>query len=202
VNKGLEIIEAHLLFGIEFDRIEVVVHPQSVVHSMVEFSDGSTLAQASPPDMRIPIALALGWPDRVPGAAPAVDWTQSHIWSFEPLDEDAFPAVSLARTAGIAGGTVPAVYNAANEECVAAFLAGGTAFTGIVDTVAQVMSEYDGTDRVVTSVDDVLAADAWARARARELTGRAASGTIDGAETAPHDAYGAKGARSEGRNAR
>jgi 1-deoxy-D-xylulose-5-phosphate reductoisomerase len=202
VNKGLEIIEAHLLFGIGFDRIEVVVHPQSVVHSMVEFSDGSTLAQASPPDMRIPIALALGWPDRVPAAAPAVDWTQSHTWSFEPLDENAFPAVSLARTAGIAGGTVPAVYNAANEECVAAFLAGGIAFTGIVDTVARVMSEYGGADRAVTSVGDVLAADAWARARARELTGRAASGANDGAGSAPHDAYGAKGARSEGRNAR
>jgi 1-deoxy-D-xylulose-5-phosphate reductoisomerase len=202
VNKGLEIIEAHLLFGIEFDRIEVVVHPQSVVHSMVEFSDGSTLAQASPPDMRIPIALALGWPNRVPGAAPPVDWTRSHTWSFEPLDEDAFPAVSLARAAGIAGGTVPAVYNAANEECVAAFLAGGIAFTGIVDTVARVMSEYDGADRVVTSVGDVLAADAWARARARELTGRAADGTKDGVASTPHDAYGARGARSEGRNGR
>ena len=107
VNKGLEIIEAHLLFGIGFDRIEVVVHPQSVVHSMVEFTDGSTLAQASPPDMRIPIALALAWPDRVPGAAPAIDWSQAHNWTFEPLDTEAFPAVSLARAAGIAGGTVP-----------------------------------------------------------------------------------------------
>ena len=91
VNKGLEIIEAHLLFGIGFDRIEVVVHPQSVVHSMVEFTDGSTLAQASPPDMRIPIALALGWPDRVPGAAPAIDWSQAHNWSFEPLDDGRVP---------------------------------------------------------------------------------------------------------------
>ncbi len=165
VNKGLEIIEAHLLFGVGFDRIEVVVHPQSVVHSMVEFTDGSTLAQASPPDMRIPNALA-----------PAIDWTQAHTWSFEPLDERAFPAVSLARAAGIAGGTGPAVYNAANEECVAAFLAGQIAFTGIVDTVAQVMSEYDGAGREVTSVDEVLAADAWARARARELSGAGATG--------------------------
>ena len=103
VNKGLELIEAHLLFGIGFDRIDVVVHRQSVVHSMVEFTDGSTLAQASPPDMRIPIALALGWPDRVPDAAPAVDWTAAHTWTFEPLDEDAFPAVPLARQAGAAG---------------------------------------------------------------------------------------------------
>lgn len=171
VNKGLEIIEAHLLFGIAFDRIEVVVHPQSVVHSMVEFTDGSTLAQASPPDMRIPIALALGWPDRVPQAAPAIDWSQAHTWSFEPLDEEAFPAVALARAAGMAAGTAPAVYNAANEECVAAFLSGQIAFTGIVDTVAQVMSEYDATGREVTSVEEVLAADAWARVRAREMTG-------------------------------
>jgi 1-deoxy-D-xylulose-5-phosphate reductoisomerase len=171
VNKGLEIIEAHLLFGIGFDRIDVVVHPQSLVHSMVEFTDGSTLAQASPPDMRIPIAFALGWPDRVPGAAPAIDWSQAHTWSFEPLDTEAFPAVSLARAAGIAGGTVPAVYNAANEECVAAFLAREIAFTGIVDTVARVMSECDRTRQEVTAIDEVLAADAWARARARELTG-------------------------------
>ena len=184
VNKGLEVIEAHLLFGIGFDRIEVVVHPQSVVHSMVEFTDGSTLAQASPPDMRIPIALALGWPERVPDAAPAVDWSQAHTWTFEPLDEEAFPAVTLARAAGAAGGTAPATYNAANEECVAAFLAGRIAFSGIVDTIARVMSECepefrrsggsgDGGHRAAGSVDEVLAADARARARARELTGMA-----------------------------
>src|SRR5690348_4971281 len=123
VNKGLEVIEAHLLFGLGFDKIKVVVHPQSVIHSMVEFTDGSTIAQASPPDMRIPIALALGWPDRVPGAAPAIDWTSAHTWTFEPLDESAFPAVAIARQAGQAGGTAPAAYNAANEVCVAAFLA-------------------------------------------------------------------------------
>jgi 1-deoxy-D-xylulose-5-phosphate reductoisomerase len=114
VNKGMELIEAHLLFGIGFDRIDVVVHRQSVIHSMVEFTDGSTIAQASPPDMRIPIALSLGWPGRVAGAAPAIDWTASHEWTFEPLDEDAFPAVALARQAGLAGGAAPAVYNAAN----------------------------------------------------------------------------------------
>ena len=171
VNKGMELIEAHLLFGIGFDRIEVVVHRQSVVHSMVEFTDGSTIAQASPPDMRIAIALALGWPGRVAGAAPAIDWTARHAWTFEPLDEDAFPAVELARRAGLAGGAAPAVYNAANEECVGAFLAGHIPFTGIVDTVARVVSEHDGSGRDIAAISDVLAADRWARERARELTG-------------------------------
>ncbi len=128
VNKGLEVIEAHLLFGIPFDRIEVVVHPTSVVHSMVEFHDGSTLAQASPPSMLIPISLGLGWPDRVPDAAPPVDWTVPTAWEFFPLDEEAFPAVALAREAGERGGTAPAVYNAANEVCVEAFLAGRLRF--------------------------------------------------------------------------
>ncbi len=172
VNKGLELIEAHLLFGIGFDRIDVVVHRQSVIHSMVEFTDGSTLAQASPPDMRIPIALALGWPDRVPDAAAAVDWTTAHTWTFEPLDEDAFPAVPLARQAGAAGGTVPAVYNAANEVCVAAFLGGQIPFAGIVDTVAQVVSEHHDSAGDAVQLADVLAADGWARDRARELTGK------------------------------
>ena len=172
VNKGLEIIEAHLLFGIAFDQIEVVVHRQSVVHSMVEFTDGSTIAQASPPDMRIPIALALGWPERVPGAAAAVDWTQAHTWTFEPLDEEAFPAVPLARHAGAAGGTMPAVYNAANEVCVDAFLTGQIPFAGIVDEVAQVVSEHHGSAGAAVELADVLAADAWARNRARELTGK------------------------------
>ncbi|HEX4062414.1 MAG TPA: 1-deoxy-D-xylulose-5-phosphate reductoisomerase [Streptosporangiaceae bacterium] len=176
VNKGLELIEANLLFGVPFDRIEAVVHPQSVVHSMVEFTDGSTLAQASPPDMRIPIALALAWPGRVPGAASAVDWTQAHTWTFEPLDEEAFPAVPLARQVGRAGGTSPAVYNAANEQCVAAFLAGAISFTGIVDTVMRVISEHDGAGSRAVSLEDVLEADRWARARARELTAGATAG--------------------------
>jgi 1-deoxy-D-xylulose 5-phosphate reductoisomerase len=171
VNKGLELIEAHLLFGLGFDRIDVVVHRQSVVHSMVEFTDGSTIAQASPPDMRLPIALALGWPDRVPDAAKAVDWSAAHTWTFEPLDEGAFPAVPLARAAGAAGGTAPAVYNAANEECVGAFLAGRIPFAGIVDTVAQVVSEHHDPAGETVELADVLAADSWARCRARELTG-------------------------------
>jgi 1-deoxy-D-xylulose-5-phosphate reductoisomerase len=173
VNKGMELIEAHLLFGIGFDRIEVVVHRQSVVHSMVEFTDGATVIMASPPDMRIPIALGLGWPERVPGAAAPVDWSQAHTWTFEPLDAAAFPAVTLAREAGQAGGTVPAVYNAANEESVAAFMAGRIPFTGIVDTVAQVVSEHDGGSATVTEVAEILAADHWARTRAGELTGTA-----------------------------
>jgi len=179
VNKGLEVIEAHLLFGIPFDRIDVVVHRQSVVHSMVEFADGSTIAQASPPDMRIPIALALGWPDRVPGAAPAVDWTTAHAWTFEPLDDLAFPAVGLARQAGAAGGTVPAVYNAANEVCVAAFMAGRIPFAGIVDTVAQVVSEHQDPAGEAVELADILAADGWARRRASELAG---AGLLAGAE--------------------
>ncbi len=169
INKGLELIEAHLLFGIGFDRIDVVVHRQSVIHSMVEFADGSTIAQASPPDMRIPIALALGWPDRVAGAAPAIDWTSAHTWTFEPLDEEAFPAVRIAREAGQAGGTAPAAYNAANEVCVAAFLAGGISFARIVGIVAQVVSEHDGQTGDAVSLDDIRAVDTWARERAREL---------------------------------
>jgi len=175
VNKGLEVIEAHLLFDIPYDRIDVVVHPQSLVHSMVEFVDGSTLAQVSPPDMRLPIALGLSWPDRVAGAAPGCDWTTSSTWTFEPLDGAAFPAVALARRAGAAGGTAPAVYNAANEECVAAFLAGRLAFLGIVDTLARVVEEHLATSNGNPgTVEDVLTAETWARARARELTGDAA----------------------------
>jgi len=171
VNKGLEVIEAHMLFDVPYDRIDVVVHPQSVVHSMVEFTDGSTLAQASPPDMRIPIALGLGWPDRVPGAAPACDWTRAATWEFLPLDDDAFPAVRLAREAGRRGGTAPAVYNAANEECVEAFLAGRLPFLGIVDTVEVVLAEHleDGLSGNIQGVDDVLSAEEWARQRAREV---------------------------------
>jgi 1-deoxy-D-xylulose-5-phosphate reductoisomerase len=170
VNKGLEVIEAHLLFGIPFDRIEVVVHPTSVVHSMVEFVDGATLAQASPPTMLIPIALGLAWPDRVPGSAPAVDWTRPETWEFFPLDDDAFPAVALARTAGELGGTAPAVYNAANEACVDAFRSGRLAFNGIVPTVQDVLSRHDVRSATTTmSVEDVLAADAWARVTARQL---------------------------------
>jgi len=162
------VIEAHELFDVAYDRIEVMVHPTSVIHSMVEFVDGSTIAQASPPDMRLPIALALGWPDRVPDAAAAVDWTSAHTWEFFPLDDEAFPAVALAKAAGAAGRCRPAIYNAANEECVAAFVAGRLAFLGIVDTVERVLGEAPDFAEPGT-VEEVLAAESWARARAREL---------------------------------
>jgi 1-deoxy-D-xylulose-5-phosphate reductoisomerase len=168
VNKGLEVIEAHLLFGLPFDRIEVVVHPQSVVHSMVEFVDGSTIAQCSPPDMRLPIALALGWPDRVPEAAPACDWTTAGTWEFLPLDHEAFPAVGLARRVGAAGSTYPAVFNAANEECVHAFWRGRLRFTEIVDTVARVVDDHEPSSGPLT-LSGVLDAERWARSRARAI---------------------------------
>ena len=169
VNKGLELIETHLLFGIPYDRIDVVVHPQSVIHSMVTFTDGSTIAQASPPDMRLPIALALGWPDRVADAAPACDFARPTTWTFEPVDTETFPAIELAKEAGIAGGCVPAVFNAANEEAVAAFLERRISFREIVDTVAAVLGEAQGWQTDPTTVEDVLAAEDWARSRAREL---------------------------------
>ena len=175
VNKGLEVIEAHELFGVPYDGIEVMVHPQSVLHSMVEFVDGATVAQASPPDMRLPIALALAWPDRVPGAAPGVDWTQAHSWELRPLDDEAFPAVRLAKQAGSFGRCRPAVYNAANEECVAAFVSGRLPFLGIVDTLEAVLAAAPDFDEPGT-VEDVLAAEAWARAQARRMIATAAEG--------------------------
>jgi len=180
VNKGLEVIEAHLLFDIPFDRIEVVVHPQSVVHSMVEFTDGSTIAQASPPNMLIPIALGLAWPDRVPQAAPACDWTRAATWQFFPFDHQAFPAVALAKQVGEAGGTYPAVYNAANEECVQAFLGGRIRFTDIVETIARVVEQHadggGGIDPSDLDVDAVLRADSWARSQARSVLGLSHNG--------------------------
>ncbi|MET8425986.1 MULTISPECIES: 1-deoxy-D-xylulose-5-phosphate reductoisomerase [unclassified Nocardia] len=169
VNKGLELIETHLLFGIDYDRIDVTVHPQSIVHSMVTFTDGSTLAQASPPDMKLPIALALGWPDRVPGAAAACDFSTASTWTFEPVDNTVFPAVELARQAGKAGGCVTAVYNAANEIAVQAFLDGLIRFPDIVRTVARVVESADRWSAEPGSLDEVLAADTWARDTARTI---------------------------------
>lgn len=176
VNKGLELIETHLLFGIDYDRIDVVVHPQSIVHSMVTFTDGSTLAQASPPDMKLPIALALGWPDRVPGAAPACDFTTASTWTFEPVDDEVFPAVQLAREAGVRGGCLTAVYNAANEEAAAAFLAGRIPFPAIVQTVAEVLRAADAWAAEPATVDDVLDAQRWARMLAQQAVDRSLSG--------------------------
>ena len=171
INKGLEVVEAHLLFGTPYDALDVVVHPQSVVHSMVEFVDGSTLAQASPPDMRLPIGLALGWPDRLARPAYGLDWTTAARWDFEPLDDEAFPAVSLCKEAGRRGGTAPAVLNAANEVCVQAFVEGRLPFLGIVDTVAAVVGEHPLRERATLA--DVLTSEEWARARAHELVAAA-----------------------------
>ncbi len=173
MNKGLELIEAHLLFDVPADDITVVVHPQSMVHSMVEFVDGSTIAQASPPDMRLPIALGLSWPDRLDPVATPCDWGRATAWTFEPLDEVTFPAVGLARAAVAAGATHPAAYNAANEQGVAAFLAGRIGFLDIVATVEQVLGEHQGVSAAAVTLDDVENAEHWARRRADELLARA-----------------------------
>src|SRR5947209_1913921 len=143
VNKGLEVLEAHLLFDVPLDAIDVVVHPQSLVHSMVEFTDGSTIPQASRPDLRLPISLGLDWPHRVPGAGTPLDWTRARSWTFEPLDEEAFPAVRLAKRVGAAGGVLPAVFNAANEEAVLAF---HDRRIGFLDILALVQAVLDGFD--------------------------------------------------------
>ncbi|WP_330249293.1 1-deoxy-D-xylulose-5-phosphate reductoisomerase [Nocardia sp. NBC_00565] len=172
MNKGLELIETHLLFGVPYDRIDVTVHPQSIVHSMVTFTDGSTLAQASPPDMKLPIALALGWPDRVPGAAAACDFSTASTWEFEPVDTAVFPAIDLARQAGTAGGSVTAVYNAANEIAVQAFLDGVIRFPDIVRTVARAVEAAGQWHAEPETLQDVLAADTWARDYARALVNR------------------------------
>jgi 1-deoxy-D-xylulose-5-phosphate reductoisomerase len=167
VNKGLELIEAHLLFDIPFDRIEVTVHPQSVVHSMVQFVDGSVLAQCSPPDMKLPIALGMTWPERIENVSPAVDFGKAHSWNFEPLDEDVFKAVKLARQVGSAGLTYPAVYNAANEQAVDAFHDGKISFTAIVDLIDQVIQQHETSTQL--TLESVLDAELWARSVADSL---------------------------------
>ena len=163
VNKGLEVIEAHYLFDVPYDRIEVTVHPQSIVHSMVEFVDGSTIAQASPPNMRLPISLGLDWPHRVPGVGAPLDWTTASSWTFEPLDNEAFPAVALAKQVGEAGGTFPAVFNAANEQAVLAFHEGRIGYLDILDTVTAVVGAHESAGG---TLDAVLEAERWARATA------------------------------------
>ncbi|RRD47744.1 1-deoxy-D-xylulose-5-phosphate reductoisomerase [Tessaracoccus sp. OH4464_COT-324] len=173
VNKGLELLEAALLYDVALDDIVITVHPQSVVHSMVEFCDGSTMAQASPPDMRLPIGLALTWPERLPDAAAACDWSKAASWTFEPLDNETFPAVELARRAGKAGGTAPAVYNAANEACVDAFCAGRLPFLSITEVIERCLDEHLSGAHVpdsALSLTAVLEADRWGRNRATELT--------------------------------
>lgn len=174
VNKGLELIEAALLYGVDYDDIVVTVHPQSIVHSMVEFHDGSTIAQASPPDMRLPIGIALTWPERLPDAAAPCDWSTAATWTFEPLDHETFPAVELARRAGKAAGTAPAVYNAANEACVEAFWSGNIGFLDIARIVGVCVDEHLAGGHVADedlTVEAVLGADSWGRVRAAELAG-------------------------------
>lgn len=170
VNKGLELIEAHLLFDVDASDIDVVVHPQSIVHSMVEFVDGATIAQASPPDMRLPIALGMTWPQRprlVGKLTKPTDFTKVSSWDFEPVDNQTFPALQLARHAVSASPTHPAVFNAANEQAVDAFLKGALNWVDIVDIDIAVVNEHEGVS--APSLDDVLAVDRWARARADEL---------------------------------
>ncbi|MFT4245392.1 MAG: 1-deoxy-D-xylulose-5-phosphate reductoisomerase [Micrococcaceae bacterium] len=167
VNKGLEVIEAHLLFDVPIDAIDVVVHPQSIVHSMVEYDDGSTIAQCSPPDMKLPIALGLSWPLRTAKVGTPCDWTKASQWTFEPLDEENFPAVKLAKHCAKIGGTAPAVYNAANEEAVDAFHGGQIGFLDIVDIVAEIVHSHKSA--VELNLDIVLKADSWAREQANKL---------------------------------
>ena len=170
VNKGLELIEAHLLFDVDASDIDVVVHPQSIVHSMVEFVDGATIAQASPPDMRLPIALGMTWPRRprlVGKLTKPTNFTKVSSWDFEPVDNQTFPALQLARHAVSASPTHPAVFNAANEQAVDAFLKGALNWVDIVDIDIAVVNEHEGVS--APSLDDVLAVDRWARARADEL---------------------------------
>ena len=167
VNKGLEMIEAQLLFGVPIDRIAITVHPQSAVHSMVEYSDGSVIAQCSITDMKLPLALALDWPKRQPGAVEPIDWTQSHSWEFEPIDEEVFKAIPLAREVALRGLTFPAVYNAANEQAVEAFLAGQIGFVEIVSIIDQVIEQHNPPASL--TLEGVLESEAWARLTADSL---------------------------------
>ena len=169
MNKGLEIIEAHYLFGIPYSQIEAVIHPQSVVHSMVEFVDGSTIAQGSPPNMKGPISLAINFPNRVPGATQPIDWKSSHTWNFAPIDEKRFPAVALARRCGEIGGGLPAIFNASNEVGVQAFINGEISFTAIIDLVSATVDKLTSTGaQKLRDLGDVSAIEEDARKIALE----------------------------------
>ncbi|CAB4854735.1 unannotated protein [freshwater metagenome] len=169
VNKGLEIIEAHYLFSMPYSAIEAVIHRQSVVHSMVEFHDGSTIAQASPPNMKGAIAYALNFPHRLTHASPAIDWSASHSWSFEPIDSQRFPAVALARHCGEIGGAMPAIFNAANEVAVEAFIAEKIAFTSIVPLIEAVLTlREQSASSTLRELADVSAIEDDARALAQK----------------------------------
>ena len=170
LNKGLEIIEAHYLFGLSYDAIEAVIHPQSVVHSLVEFIDGSTIAQASPPNMKGPIAYALSYPERINKACEAIDWSKSHTWNFSPIDNKKYPAVELAKNCGRAGGGLPAIYNAANEVAVAAFLASQIQFTAIIEVVERVVNAFiSNTATTIRDISDVSGIEQSARIKAGEV---------------------------------
>ena len=170
LNKGLEIIEAHYLFGLAYEVIEAVIHPQSVVHSLVEFNDGSTIAQASPPNMKGPIAYALAYPERINKACPPIDWSKSHTWNFSPIDNEKYPAVELAKRCGELGGGLPAIYNAANEVAVAAFLAQRIKFTAIIELVERVVQSFgSNTPTTIRDISDVSAIEQSARMKAEEL---------------------------------
>ena len=169
MNKGLEIIEAHYLFGIPYSQIEAVIHPQSVVHSMVEFIDGSTIAQGSPPNMKGPISLALNFPNRVPAATQPIDWKLSHTWNFAPIDEKRFPAIALARRCGEIGGGLPAIFNASNEVGVQAFINGEISFTAIIDVVSATVDKLNSAGvQKLRDLSDVSAVEDDARKVALE----------------------------------
>lgn len=167
MNKALELIEASYLFDVDPADIVPVIHPQSVIHSMVEFTDGSTIAQVSPPDMRLPIALGLSWPERLDNAVPPQDWDTPVRWDFEPLDNETFPAIRIARQAIASSWLHPAVMNAANEECVQAFLCGKLRYLSIVETVERVLEDFDAPGSC--DLETVLGVESWARARAHEV---------------------------------
>ena len=170
LNKGLEIIEAHYLFDLAYEMIEAVIHPQSVVHSLVEFNDGSTIAQASPPNMKGPIAYALAYPERINKACAPIDWSKSHTWNFSPIDNEKYPAIELAKRCGELGGGLPAVYNAANEVAVAAFLAQRIKFTAIIELVEQVVQSFgSNSPTTIRDISDVSGIEQSARKKAEEL---------------------------------
>ena len=169
MNKSLEIIEAHYLFDMPYRQIEAVIHPQSIVHSMVEYVDGSTLAQLSPPNMKGPIAYAINWPVRLPGAAKTMDWSKQHTLEFEPIDNERFPVIELARRCGELGGGLPAIFNAANEVAVAAFLAGQISFNSIIESVDLAVQKLGSAVNPIRDLADVSAIENDARKVAGEI---------------------------------
>ena len=169
MNKSLEIIEAHYLFDMPYRQIEAVIHPQSIVHSMVEYVDGSTLAQLSPPNMKGPIAYAINWPVRLPGATKTMDWSQAHTLEFEPIDNERFPVIELARRCGELGGGLPAIFNAANEVAVAAFLAGQISFNSIIESVDLTVQKLGSAVNPIRDLADVSAIENDARKVAGEI---------------------------------